>query len=120
MIYALSGKLDNHENYCGAVEVDGVCLSEWVSELNLNGKVSLRYYFSDQEITEDRLVPDYLKTLYGSVECHYCPIYGSEWTGWYSDQEEFTFTATSGEHNLINEFYNYMGKYVWLEIEDEK
>lgn len=115
--YILSGKIEIYKNFAGAIEVGNESLSDWVSNLELEGKVVLRYYFSEKEITEERLILDYLKTLYGAPAASYWPIYGSEWTGWYADNDEFIMDCQSGNHNIVAEFASHRGEWVWLEIE---
>lgn len=75
--------------------------------------VTVRYYISNKEATEDELKEDFLiNTLYGKLESDYGASY-SEYTGylWTNDELEV------GGHDLLEELKGYDGKYLYMIVE---
>jgi hypothetical protein len=79
--------------------------------------VTVRYYISDKEATEEELQEDFLiNTLYGNLETEYGARY-SEYTGYLWTDDELNV----GGHDLKEELESYAGKYIFMIIEiDEK
>jgi hypothetical protein len=82
-----------------------------------NEVVTVRYYISDKEATEEELQEDFLiNTLYGNLETDYGARY-SEYTGYLWTDDELKV----GGHDLREELESYAGKYLYMIVEiDEK
>jgi hypothetical protein len=73
--------------------------------------LSVRYFISEKEMSEEGLLLDFLKRLYGLTECKYFSHY-SESTGYLWTDEKLII----GGHDLISELESFEGKYCFLKI----
>lgn len=103
---------DYEEDYHETLLLNGVPIAE---ELDyMSGKiVTVRYYISDKEATEEELQEDFLiNTLYGNLESEYGAVY-NETTGYLWTDDELIV----GGHNLRSELESYINKYLYLIVE---
>lgn len=85
----------------------------YVFEEEIQGKqVSVRYWISDTEKTKEELDENMIMTLAGAVDADYGDRY-SDIAGYLWTDEELHI----GGHNLLSELRNYIGKFVYMEIE---
>jgi len=114
------------------IEFEGIIKEDWESwgELCIGDKyltsessfldgnfVKLKYYISETPINKENAEEKFLKSYYSGLvytDTDYC--YGSEWTGVYAKNDHLDL----GEHNIINELSDYIGKYCYLVIEKEE
>lgn len=99
-------------NYHETVELDGEPIADELEYMS--GKVvTVKYYISDKEATEEELKEDFLiNTLYGNLESEYGAVY-SEITGYLWTNDDLKV----GGHDLRKEFESYVGKYLYLTVE---
>jgi hypothetical protein len=112
------GWLTYSEDYNGheTVKLNGEPIAEELEYLS-GEMVTVRYYISDKEATEEELREDFLiNTLYGNLESEYGARY-SEITGYLWTDDELNI----GGHSLLDELESYDGKYICLIVEiDQK
>ena len=100
---------------------DDVCfenhlLSFIEDDMSLHGNfLSVRYYVSNHELSEERLLEEFLKNLYGFGDVIYDARY-SETTGYLWTDEDLRV----GGHDLLSELRSNIGKYLWIEIKYTK
>ena len=91
------------------VELNGEPIGEELDYMSGN-IVTVRYYISDKEATEEELQEDFLiNTLYGNLESEYGAFY-SEVTGYLWTDDKLNI----GGHDLRKELESYVGKYLYL------
>ena len=84
-----------------------------VFEERIQGKqVSVRYWISDTEKTKEELTENMIMTMAGAVDADYSDRY-SDVTGYLWTDEELKI----GEHDLLAELQDNLGKFVYLEID---
>lgn len=96
--------------------LDDTPIAEALSEMS-ERIVTVRYYISNKEATEEELQEDFLiNTLYGDLTSEYGAAY-SEYTGYLWTDDELKI----GGHDLKEELETYEGKYLYLLVDiDEK
>jgi hypothetical protein len=117
-IHKHSGWLAYEEDHNGhdTVMLDEEPIAE-VLDYMCSEVVTIRYYISDKEATEEELQEDFLiNTLYGNLETDYGARY-SEYTGYLWTDDELKV----GGHDLRGELESYAGKYLFMIVElDQK
>jgi hypothetical protein len=117
-IHKHSGWLTYEEdcNYHETVNLNGEPIAEELEYMSGN-VVTVRYYISDKEASEEELQEDFLtNTLYGNLESEYGARY-SEYTGYLWTDDELKV----GGHSLLDELESYAGKYIYMIVEvDQK
>lgn len=99
---------NNHKT----VELDGEPIAEELEYMS-DTIVTVRYYISNKEATEEELQEDFLvNTLYGNLESEYGAFY-SEVTGYLWTDDKLNV----GGHDLRRELESYAGKYLYLIVE---
>jgi hypothetical protein len=108
--------LDEDDNYHETVQLDGEPIAEVLDYMS-GEIVTVSYYTSDKEATEEELQEDFLtNTLYGKLDSDYGARY-SEYTGYLWTDDELKV----GGHDLRGELESYAGKYLYMIVEiDEK
>lgn len=104
---------DDHET----ILLNGEPIAEELSYISGN-VVTVRYYLSDKEATEEELTEDFLiNTLYGDMKSDYGARY-SEYTGYLWTDDELNI----GGHDLLAELEGADGKFLYLivELDQEK
>lgn len=74
--------------------------------------LTVRYYISDWELSEEALITNWLDRIEGEGEAKYLVHY-SDYTGYLWTDQEFKI----GGHDILAELASYEGKYLHLEIE---
>lgn len=89
-----------------------VILAEEIRDNKLPGDFwSVRYFVTDRPIPAEEVVPEMIRTLYGSGSADY-GMRWSELTGYlYTDEE-----LEVGGHDLIKELRSHMCKFLHMEI----
>lgn len=87
-------------------------LASYFESIISNKKVSVQYWISDKEASEEELNKDFTKKLFGITKCEFGARY-SEYTG-YLYTDEF---CKVGGHDLLSELYSFVGKWLILKIE---
>jgi len=87
-------------------------LGEILKEEITGKQVTVRYWITDEEITKEEAVKDFLRTVVGLAECNFGARY-SEITGYLWTDEE----CNIGGHDLLAELHSYVGKWLILEID---
>jgi molybdopterin converting factor small subunit len=108
--------LEEDCNYHETVRLDGEPIAEVLDYMS-GEIVTVRYYTSDKEATEEELQEDFLtNTLYGNLESDYGARY-SEITGYLWTDDNLKV----GGHDLREELESYAGKYLYMVVEiDQK
>lgn len=78
---------------------------------------TVRYYACNKEFNTDNADEYLIRTIYGDISCDYGMEY-SEYTGYLWTNEELKV----GGHDLLNELYSCVGKYVLIvvDIDEQK
>lgn len=86
-------------------------LSRELSDLE-DKQVSVRFYLSDVELTDEKIKEQLLLSISGSLTAEYRAAY-SDYTGylWSNDELEI------GGHKLLEDLRQHIGKYCLLEID---
>lgn len=80
---------------------------------DLQGKqVSVRYWVSATEKTKNQLEENFVKKLLGDVDADYSDV-RSEYTGYLWTNQNIKI----GGHDLLEELYSYINKFVYIEID---
>ena len=77
-----------------------------------NKNVTLRYWISNQELDENKIIDITAKMSVGILESEYMHRY-SEYTGYLWTDEELNI----GGHDLLEELKDNVGKWLYMEIE---
>lgn len=111
----LEGKLTLGSNGEEQVlKLDREILAELVQDVvEKYGKlVSVRYWTSDEKMSKEKAQHEFLKTVMGFADVEYNMAY-SECTGYLWTDESLKI----GGHDLLDELYSKVGKYLILEID---
>ena len=93
--------------------LDDPLAQEIEEDMDAHGKyLTVRYYISEQELSEERLLEEYLKTIFGIGKVEYHVAY-SEITGYLWTDEELQV----GGHDLLEELQSHVGKWLHLQID---
>lgn len=99
-------------DYHECLLIDGVNIHDVLDDIK-NEIVTIKYYISDRESTEEQLMADFLiNTLYGSLESEFYVSY-SEITGYLWTNDELKI----GGHDLRKELEYHNGKYLYMVAE---
>lgn len=91
------------------ITLDGIPVAEEMDVL-AGTFATVRYYITDKECTPEQAQEDFLiSTLHGEVDSDYGANY-SEYTGYLWTDDELKV----GGHDLRNELFSYVGKYLIL------
>ncbi len=86
-------------------------LVELLSEIS-EKNVSVRYWISDKELSKNELIESNVRSLSGAGDAEYEARY-SDYTGYlWTDQK-----LEIGGHSLLGELSDYIGKFIYLEID---
>jgi len=77
--------------------------------------LTVKYYVSDKEASEDKLIEEFLKSIIGGDDIRFQVAY-SDSTGYLWTDEDLMV----GGHDIINEIRNNEGKYLHMEIDFSK
>ncbi len=86
-------------------------LSEMLEEIT-GKQVSVRYWITDEPLSKKALLEEHIKQISGCLEAKYFINY-SDLTGYLWTDEDLNI----GGHDLLNELSDYLGKYIYLEID---
>jgi len=86
-------------------------LAEELEELP-SKTVTVRYWISDEELTDEQRIEQTILTYTGGLYANYCMCY-SEITGYLYTNHDLMV----GNHDLLTEFGNHIGKYLYLEVD---
>jgi hypothetical protein len=92
-------------------------LSSWIEgDIDNHGSyLTVRYYITNKELSEDELNDEWIKTLEGFGDVCYDMRY-SDCTGYLWTDNKLNV----GGHDLMEELESYIGRFLWLEIEYHK
>ncbi len=115
LLYTSNGEEDDLLGI--VVDNQSEIFAEYLSdELDLHNKyLTVRYWISDKPGDEEDLKEDYLHYLYGRTESKY-GVHYYDYTGYIWTDEDFNV----GGHDIITELKSYVGKYLYLVIEEGK
>ena len=100
----------------GDVKFDGFLVEVIRTDMCLYGDLlTVRYFITDEECPADKLDEELLKTLLGKGSATYSMGY-SEITGYLWTNQNLRV----GGHNLLNELWDRVGKWIHMEIEYNK
>jgi hypothetical protein len=102
---------DSDSGYASNKFYDGDPVADVLQGSIANKQVSVCYWITDQQCTRDEAQEQFLKKLYGAVDCefksHYSNITGYLWT----DED-----LVIGGHDLLDELRSNVGNFVVLDI----